>query len=122
MKKTVLLVDDSKTALMMERMLLGQSSYCVLEAHDGLEALEVAERHKPDVILMDVTMPRLDGLSAVQRLRSMDATRSIPVIMVTTRSEAANMQAGFQSGCTAYLTKPINGPELLAKLKEFLGE
>jgi len=121
-KKKVLLVDDSKTALMMERLLLSQTPYEILEAHDGIEALEVVERESPDLILMDVTMPRLDGLGAVQRLRAQEKTRALPIFMVTTRSEAAHVHTGFQGGCTEYLTKPINGPLLLAKLKEYLGD
>jgi CheY-like chemotaxis protein len=122
MAKKVLLVDDSNTALMMERMILSQSSYMLLTAHDGLEAVEKARLELPDLILMDLVMPRMNGLEACRLLKQQEATRQIPVIMVTTRGEAANVEAGMASGCTDYVTKPIDGVALMRKLRELLGE
>jgi DNA-binding response OmpR family regulator len=121
-KKKILLVDDSNTVLMMERMVLARNLYEVVLARDGQEALEKAINEKPDLILLDVVMPRMDGFEACRRIRAHDATRTIPVIMVTTRGELDNVELGYESGCNDYITKPINGLELLAKVKNCLGE
>jgi DNA-binding response OmpR family regulator len=118
-RKRILLVDDSNTALMMEKMIL--KSYDVEVAKDGQEGLEKAIAAPPDLILLDLVMPRMDGLEACQRLRHHEATRAVPIIMVTTRSEESNVEAGFVNGCTEYVTKPINGPELLSKVRNLLG-
>jgi DNA-binding response OmpR family regulator len=106
----------------MERMILSKSDYEVVTARDGLEGLEKARAERPDLILMDVVMPRMDGFEAVRQLRQQEDTRSIPVIMVTTRGELQNVEAGYESGCNEYVTKPINGLELLAKVRSCLGQ
>jgi DNA-binding response OmpR family regulator len=121
-RKKILLVDDSSTVLLMERMILSKSEYHVLTAKDGQEGLEKALSERPDLILMDVVMPRMDGFEACRRLRERDETRAIPVIMVTTRGELASVESGYSSGCTDYVTKPINGLELLAKVRSCLGQ
>jgi DNA-binding response OmpR family regulator len=122
MPKKILLVDDSSTILMMETMILKKGPYALITAGDGAEAVALAQTDRPDLILMDVVMPKVDGFEACRRLRADPATREIPVIMVTTRGEAENIQRGFDSGANDYLTKPINGLELLAKVKALLGE
>jgi CheY-like chemotaxis protein len=121
-KKKVLLVDDSNTALMIERLLLGPASYDVIVARDGVEAVAKATEELPDAILMDVVMPRMTGIEALRELRGRERTRSIPVILVTTRGEEATVSAGFACGCSDYITKPINATELLTKLRDQLGE
>jgi PleD family two-component response regulator len=122
MPKKILLVDDSATVLMMERMILSQGRYELLQAKNGKEAVEKAKRDRPDLILMDVVMPELDGFGALAALRGDDVTRDIPIIMVTTRSEASSMETGFARGCNDYVTKPVNSAELLAKVRNLLGE
>ena len=121
-QKTILLVDDSSTILMMERMILGKAPYRLVTAHDGEEAIARAIAEKPDVILMDVVMPRLGGFEACRAIRQDERTRDIPILIVTTRGEACNVEAGYLSGCNDYVTKPINGLELLSKLRNLLGE
>ena len=122
MAKKILLVDDSNTVLLMERMILSQARYELVTAKNGLEAVEKARSERPDLILMDVVMPQLDGFGALQAIRADEATRAIPVIMVTTRSEAENMEKGYERGCNDYVTKPVNSAELLEKVRGFLGE
>jgi CheY-like chemotaxis protein len=119
-RKKILLVDDSKTALFMERTVLRGEPVDLVEASDGAEAVEVARREMPDLILMDMMMPRMTGLEAVQALRSSSETRSIPIIMVTTRSEKEKVEAAHALGCEAYLTKPIDQRKLLATVKSLL--
>jgi len=120
-RKKVLLVDDSNTVLLMERTLLSRS-YDVVCAKDGHEGVEKALAEKPDLILMDVVMPRMDGIEAVRRLRSDPETRHIPVIMVTTRGELGSVENCYESGCNDYVTKPFSAVELLAKVKSCLGD
>jgi DNA-binding response OmpR family regulator len=120
MRKRILVVDDSKTAAMMTSVILGRALYEVELAADGEEGVRKAMADQPDLILMDVVMPKMDGLEACRRLKDQDATRDIPVIMLTTRGEASNIQAGMESGCNDYLTKPVNSVELLAKVRDCL--
>jgi CheY-like chemotaxis protein len=121
-KKKILLVDDSSTALMIEQMLLGKSAYDLLTARDSREAVEKATRELPDLILMDIVMPHMTGLEACRALRAQETTKTIPIILVTTRGENESVETGFASGCNDYVTKPINGIELLTKLRDQLGE
>lgn len=121
MRKKVLLVDDSNTVLMMEKMILAKGAFDIIVAHDGDEAITQAKSEKPDVILLDVVMPRLDGLMACAQIHADPETAHIPIIMVTTRGEERNVETAFRNGATDYVTKPINGLELLTKLHNALG-
>lgn len=118
--KKIMLADDSATTLMMEQMVLRSEPYQIVTARNGLEAVEVAQRENPDLILLDVIMPEMDGFEACRRIRMNGATRETPIIMVTTRGEEENVEIGFSSGCTDYITKPINGVELLTKVRDLL--
>ena len=117
-RKKILVVDDSKTALFMVAMILKKEPYELLTANDGKQALEVAAAEHPDLILMDVVMPRKTGFEACRELKQRDDTKTIPVILVTTRGEEENVEAGFESGCNDYVMKPINAQELLAKVRD----
>jgi CheY-like chemotaxis protein len=120
--KKVLLVDDSSTTLMMERMILERRTpYQCVTAMNGVEAVAKAETEKPDLILMDVVMPQMNGFEACKTLRQKAATRETPIILVTTRGEESYVEAGFQSGCNDYITKPINSGELVKLLESYLG-
>jgi len=121
-RKRILLVDDAKTSIMMEQMILSRGTYDFLTAKDGLEAVETAVRERPDLILMDIMMPKMDGLEACRQLKERDETKQIPIIMVTTRGEAESVEKGFKSGCCDYVAKPINSNELLTKVRKHLGE
>jgi DNA-binding response OmpR family regulator len=119
-RKKILLVDDSNTILMMEKFILRDHPYDLVTASDGEEGVRKALEHEPDLILLDVIMPRMGGFEACRKLREHEATRATPIIMVTTRGEAANVEAGWASGCNDYVTKPINAVELLAKVRNLL--
>ena len=103
-------------------MILSQSRYELCTARNGREGYERARAERPDLILMDVVMPEMSGLDALAAIRNDETTREIPVIMVTTRSEADTMETGFARGCNDYVTKPVNSNELLAKVRNLLGE
>ena len=113
-------VDDSKTAMFMVTTILRKGPYQVITADDGQRAVEVALAERPDLILMDVIMPRMTGFEACRELRQREETKTTPIILVTTRGEAENIETGFDSGCTDYVTKPINGQELLAKVRDHI--
>ena len=118
--RTILLVDDAETILVMETMILGDH-YDILTAVDGADAVTKAAQMQPDLILMDVMMPNINGMEACRALQGRDDTRHIPVIMVTTRSETEIIREALLAGCVDYVTKPIDGVELLAKVRNILG-
>jgi len=120
--RKILLVDDSETVLLMERMILKKEPYQLITAKNGMEGVEKALEIKPDLILMDVVMPEMNGFDAVKWLRQSDTTRSVPIVMVTTQAEAESMEAGYESGCSDYIIKPIDSTELLAKVRSILGD
>lgn len=121
--KKILLVDDSCTARLVNRMIFSQrTNYELISASDGKEAVEKAREVRPDLILMDIVMPRMTGLEACRELKKDKETQKIPVILLTTRSEEQYVQEGYASGCSDYLTKPVNDAELLDLLKAYLGE
>jgi len=123
MAKKVLLVDDSSTTLMMEEMILKQrTGYVCVTAKDGLDAISRAVVEAPDLVLMDVVMPRMNGFEACKRMRLEKSLRDTPIILVTTRGEEEYVEAGFQSGCSDYITKPIDSYELVTLLQGYLGE
>ncbi len=121
-RKRVLVVDDSGTARMLEQAALSRGQYEVDTAKDGAEGVQKASANLPDLILMDVIMPRMTGFEAVRALKAAEKTRHIPVIMVTTRGEAVNVEQGYSAGAAGYITKPVDAVELLAKVRSLLGE
>jgi DNA-binding response OmpR family regulator len=121
-RKKILLVDDSSTILMMEKFILRNGQYEIVTASDGEEGVRKALEHRPDLVLLDVIMPKMGGFEACRRMREEEATRTTPIIMVTTRGEATNVETGWMAGCSDYITKPINSVELLAKVRNFLDD
>ncbi len=122
-RKRVLLVDDSSTMLLMEQMLLEKmTAYEVTVARDGREAVQKALNEIPDLILMDVVMPRMGGFEACREIRSEPSTSHIPIIFVTTRGEPENVETGYTIGGNDYVAKPINGNELIPKIRNLIGD
>ena len=116
----ILVVDDSNTVILTASLLLGD--YELVTARDGEEGVVKAMRERPDLILLDLVMPKLDGFEVCRRLRQHGDTASTPILMMTTRGEPHHITAGYESGCSEYITKPFDGSELLAKIRSFLGE
>ena len=122
MPKKVLLVDDSATSRLMHRIIVAKhTNYTVVCAQDGDQALKLANSEKPDLILMDIMMPGMNGLEVCRRLREQKETSSVPIVMLTFRTGKESVQRGVASGCTAYLTKPVEEKELLTTLQRYLG-
>lgn len=122
MRRRILLVDDSNTVLMMEKMLVSQLDFDIETAKNGREAIERARANTPDIILMDVMMPEMNGFEAVRQLRAEAATEKTPIIMVTTRGEEVSVREGYEAGCNDYVTKPFDSYDLLQTLKRHLEE
>ena len=118
MKPVVLVVDDSLTAREFLRRQL--DGYDVRTAADGEEGIQLALAAAPALILMDVVMPKMDGLAACRTLRRIPATAAVPIIMVTSLDEEWDLEEGYRSGCTDYIAKPVDREELLAKVTAWL--
>ena len=121
-KLTILVVEDFADNRFMMRRLLEMSGYQVVEAVDGKEAIEVAERARPDLILMDLSLPRLDGLDATRRIRELDGLARIPIVAVSAHDTNDFHTDALAAGCNEYVTKPIDFDELESLLKKLLGK
>ena len=117
----VLIVDDSGLQRQFLRSLLEEQPMDFLEAPNGAEAIAMASHHLPDIILLDIEMPVMDGIEAATRLRHDPRTADIPIIMVTSRADAEYMESAFVGGCSDYVTKPVLKPEILAKIASLSG-
>jgi DNA-binding response OmpR family regulator len=117
----VLAADDDEDILELVAFRLERSGYTVLRAKDGEEALRLAVEAKPDLAVLDVMMPKLDGYELTRRLRADDATSRMPIILLTARSQDADVQAGFDAGADDYLRKPFSPQELRARVQAILG-
>lgn len=119
--KKILIADDSRTFRQVEEELLKRKGHTLFQAENGAQAVQVAVRELPDLILLDLQMPVMDGAKALALLKSNDKTRSIPVIMVTTIGEEAQRGHLLAAGADRVLVKPINGPDFLGAIRELLG-
>ncbi|KFB68713.1 response regulator [Candidatus Accumulibacter vicinus] len=114
--KKILVVDDSPTERHVLKALLTSHGYEVITAESGEEGIAKTKSELPDLVLMDVVMPGLNGYQATRTLTRDPATRNIPVIVCTTKGQETDKIWGLRQGAQDYLVKPINGPELLAKI------
>jgi two-component system alkaline phosphatase synthesis response regulator PhoP/two-component system response regulator VicR len=117
MPKKILAVDDEGFILRLIGVNLEKEGYQVITAADGEEALEKSLSEKPDLIILDVMMPVMDGYETLRRLRENKATAAIPVVMLTAKSQDSDVFKGWQSGADLYLTKPFNRSELVSFIK-----
>ena len=119
--KKILVVEDAAFNQDLVVQLL-EDNYEVLTAVDGAEGLEVAEREHPDLILMDLSLPVIDGWEATRRLKANAALKHIPIIALSAHAMMGDAEKALQSGCDDYLSKPLDEDLLFAKLAKFLGE
>lgn len=117
MAKKILAVDDERHIVRLVQVNLERQGFEVVTAYDGKEALEKVEAENPDLIVLDVMMPYMDGFEVLQNLKRNQNTRDIPVIMLTAKAQDADVFKGWQSGVDCYLTKPFNPMELIAFVK-----
>ena len=120
MPERVLVVEDDPASMKMLLMCLRNCGYILLEARDGREALEVAIREHPDIILMDLGLPELSGVEVAERLRQMPLFQDLPIIAVSAHAMAGDREAALRAGFDAYLTKPVNTRQLPIVLRDKL--
>lgn len=117
MRKNILIVEDEKDIIEVIRYYLEKDNYRVHVAQDGFSALELAEKVVPNLILLDLMLPKMDGVEVCKRLKSNPRLRDIPIIMVTAKSEEADKIRGLEIGADDYVTKPFSAKELVARVK-----
>jgi two-component system, OmpR family, alkaline phosphatase synthesis response regulator PhoP len=117
----ILAVDDDDRIRRLVQFNLQRAGYRVSAAADGLEALEQIGQEKPDLVLLDINMPRLDGIELLRRLRADPDTAALPVILLTAKAQDEDILEGKRSGADYYLTKPFSPVELLSVIREALG-
>ncbi len=117
MPKKILAVDDEKHIVRLIQVNLERAGYQVVTAFDGVEALKKVQEENPDLVVLDVMMPQMDGFETLKNLKANPQTRDIPVIMLTAKAQDADVFRGWQSGVDCYLTKPFNPLELLTFVK-----
>jgi CheY-like chemotaxis protein len=120
MKRRILLVEDDDLNRDMLSRRLALENYDVIEAVDGLEALALARSESPDLILMDVNLPRMDGWQATRQLKDDETTRATPIVMLTAHAMKGDDQRCLDAGCDAYQTKPIDWAQLMSCLETLL--
>jgi two-component system phosphate regulon response regulator PhoB len=119
-RHTILVVDDEEDILQLLDFNLRQAGFDVLTASDGEEALEVANRELPDLIVLDLMLPGIDGNDVCRQLRQQPETRTIPIIMLTAKGEEIDRVVGFELGADDYVTKPFSPRELILRIKAIL--
>jgi CheY-like chemotaxis protein len=118
--QTILLVEDNEDNRIVYSTILRHFGYAVLEANTGEDGLELAKRAHPALVLMDIGLPGMDGFETTQRLRSLEATRDIPVIALTAHALPEHRALALEVGCDDYLTKPVEPREVLATVRRHL--
>ena len=118
-QKTILAIDDSLTIRELVCFVLGNAGYKVVLAEDGIDGLEQLGRCQPDLIITDVNMPRLDGLSFIERARATDNGRSKPILVLTTESGAEQKARAKAAGATGWIVKPFNPVQLVEAVQRF---
>src|SRR3974377_1691021 len=120
MSRCILVVEDQEDNRQILRDLLTNSGYNLVEAEDGEQALTMAQHQRPDLILMDVQIPLLDGYEVTRRLKADPELRDIPIIVVTSYALSGDESMARTAGCNAYVSKPYSARQLLAKIQEFI--
>ena len=121
MPKKILLVDDEPDLVLLMEARLRANGYDVLSAQDGQTALEVAKREKPDLIILDLMLPKMDGYKVCGLLKKDSRYAKIPIVMFTARAQEEDRKLGEEVGANAYLTKPFEPDTLLGKIRELIG-
>ena len=122
MTQRILVVEDTEDNRRIIRDLLGASGYALLEATDGAEGVELARRERPDLILMDIQLPEIDGYEATRQIRAIPELAGVPIIAVTSYALSGDEAKARAAGCDGYVAKPFSPRQLLAKIREFLPE
>jgi len=112
----ILIVEDDPTTVQLIEFLLKKNNFEVLIAYNGEEALQIAKKEKLDLILMDVMMPKMDGIEAIEKLKKDENTRDIPIIILSALGQEMDVMRGLQAGASSYIVKPFSPQELLTEI------
>jgi len=118
--KRVLVVEDNETNLYLIRFILKKNGFEVIEARKGAEGVKLAVTEKPDLIMMDIQLPDINGLEVTKRIRASDAGSEVPIIALTSYALAGDREKALAAGCTGYIEKPINPETFMAAIKKYL--
>jgi two-component system, cell cycle response regulator DivK len=122
MTKRILVIEDTEDNRQIIRDLLTSVGYEIIEAADGVDGVAMAETHRPDLILMDIQLPGMDGYEATRRIRAVPDLAQVPIIAVTSYALSGDEAKTREAGCDGYVAKPFSPRQLLAKIREFLPE
>lgn len=122
MSWSVLIVDDEPVTQDLLRLMLEPAGFRVTEAEDGLDALKKVQESKPDIMILDVMMPNMDGITVCKKIRSNAETADLPIIMLSGKTHLNAVEEGLQAGANRYLAKPMSRAELIRNLREVLEE
>ena len=120
MKKKILVVDDERSIVRLLSLRLRSQNYDVIEAYDGYQCVEVARSELPDLILLDIKMPNGGGVSAFEKMKTIEETKNIPVIFITAYPKPEIKDLVLEMGAAGFITKPFNGDEINTKVKSLL--
>jgi CheY-like chemotaxis protein len=119
-RRLVLIADDDEDVLALVRATIERSGHEVMAVADGAAALSAMAERRPDLAVLDIAMPELDGLEVLRRLRADDETRDLPVILLTAQAQAADVERGFATGASAYVRKPFSPRDLATRVDDLL--
>jgi len=122
MPKTILIVEDNELNMKLFNDLLEAHGYTVVQTRSGLDAVPLAQQHRPDLILMDIQLPEVSGKDVTKWLKEDDSLRAIPVIAITAFAMKGDEEGILEAGCDAYLSKPISIAKFLETVRHYLGE
>jgi len=118
--KRILVVEDNEKNMYLISFILKKNGYEVIEALSGEEGIELAIKEKPDLVIMDIQLPGIDGLEATKRIRESEADGKLPIIALTSYAMTGDREKAFKAGCTGYIEKPINTETIIEKIEKYL--
>jgi twitching motility two-component system response regulator PilG len=119
-RNRILVVEDEESLLKLESILLSSKGYCVTGVMDGRAALEEVKANKPDLVILDIMLPEMDGFEVCRRIKGDPELSHIPVLMLTAKKNSQDLDRGQMAGCDAYITKPFKSAKVLDKVQELL--
>ena len=118
--KRILVIEDNETNLYLMKFLLEKNGYAVIEAKTGIEGIERAVTEKPDLILMDIQLPDIDGLEATRKIRESEANSTVPILAVTSYAMTGDREKALKAGCSGYIEKPIDPETFTSIIKKYI--
>jgi len=118
--KRILVIEDNETNIYLIGFILKKNGHEVIEARSGEEGLELAIKEKPDLILMDIQLPGIDGLEATRRIRKSETDKKVPIVALTSYAMTGDRKKSLAAGCTGYIEKPINPDTFMGEIEKYL--